>query len=134
MPRDEDKPLTDNDIVPVRAFMSFDDLVQLEPRLAELEARIKAHAKANHRKDRYCANAHWLHIPDFRRGRKRSIVEPSDSKLSVWENPDWGFKRQLSALVGFDAQKKALRSSEAYDIAYEHLYELLPSCRHCSCI
>jgi hypothetical protein len=32
--------------------------------------------------------------------------------------------------VGWGARKPILRSSEAYDVAYDAIYELLPDCRH----
>jgi hypothetical protein len=40
------------------------------------------------------------------------------------------FKPYLEQLVGWTARKPILRSSEAYDVAYDTVYELLPDCRH----
>lgn len=47
-----------------------------------------------------------------------------------------GFKRPLSALVGWFAQDTphiCLTTEEAYDTAYQTIYEALPDCRDCQC-
>lgn len=46
-----------------------------------------------------------------------------------------GFKRRLCALVGWDAENNhpGLVNSDAYDLAYETIYNALPDCRNCSC-
>lgn len=48
----------------------------------------------------------------------------------IWVEP------QLKELVGEHAQKQdsLLRSPEAYDLARETLYRLLPNCRNCVCV
>jgi hypothetical protein len=84
---------------------AFKKLVKLEPRLAQLEQDIIEHT-AQHRDTKcYCANQCWY-------------VEP-------------GFKERMSCLVGFSAPNSALRTMHAYDLAYDHLYNLLPDCRGC---
>jgi hypothetical protein len=40
------------------------------------------------------------------------------------------FKPRLLLLVGWEASNPALRTSEAYDLAYETIYDALPDCRH----
>jgi hypothetical protein len=56
-------------------------------------------------------------------------VEPSDTFCAnaVWYRQ---FKPRLLSLAGWEAENPILRSSEAYDVAYETIYEALPDCRH----
>jgi hypothetical protein len=85
---------------------TWKDLIVRDPRLEQLERDVRYHA-AQHRIGRYyCANLHWF-----------GYVGP-------------GFKDRLVRLVGWEANGWMLRSSEAYDVAYDHLYALLPDCRH----
>jgi hypothetical protein len=86
---------------------TFEELVQLEPRLGMLERDIRS-IKRPYR-GRFCANEIWYQ----------------------------GFKPKLVRMVGWLAPKDAppaLRTIEAYDVAYDHLYELLPNCRRCACL
>lgn len=84
--------------------VTWDELVKAEPRLSQLEASVKAVDDSG---PVFCAN--W-----------------------VWVNQ---FKPVLVNLVGWFARDKAaiLHTAEAYDIAYDHLYGLLPDCRNCKC-
>lgn len=84
-------------------------LIELEPRLIDLERRIKA-IKDNKKKPSFCANWFWYSSPNR-------------------------FRNHMSDLVGWDAEgdNPILKSSKAYDVAYEHLYSLLPNCRNCIC-
>lgn len=86
--------------------LTWTDLVDQEPRLGLLERDILYHAK-QHQSGRYCAHRHWF-----------GYAAPQ------------GFKDRLCQLVGWEANGSTLRSSEAYDVAYDHLYALLPNCRH----
>jgi hypothetical protein len=46
-----------------------------------------------------------------------------------------GFKHRICGLVGWDAESNhpGIVCSDAYDIAYETIYEALPDCRDCIC-
>ena len=79
-------------------------LVEIEPFLEGL--REQARAVADEGGDHFCAN-------------------------TVWYNE---LKPQLVDLVGFEASKKQLRSMGAYDLAYDVVYNELPSCRNCACM
>jgi len=51
----------------------------------------------------------------------------------VWygSGDDGGVRKRVSNLVGWDRKPDPiLGSDEAYDVAYESLYEELPDCRH----
>lgn len=89
--------------------MNFTDLATLEPRLLTLEADIRR-VRGDKRKRSFCAN-------------------------HVWYNSG-GFKARLLSLIGWNKSvtDERLRTSEAYDVAYEHLYNLLPDCRGCLCL
>lgn len=78
-------------------------LVEIEPRLAALEGEIRAIKPGRG----FCANAVW-----YGYARRPSL------------------KDRMSRLVGWDATNPALRDPKAYDVAYQHLYKLLPDCRH----
>jgi len=89
-------------------------LAQLEPRLADLEERILAHTSRNLTTPKYCANAWWYGYPHT--GQE-------------------GFKAQMMLLVGMLAHgSDYIRSSAAYEAAYDYLYNLLPDCKKgCAC-
>jgi hypothetical protein len=87
------------------ASIPFAELCQAEPRLAELERDIRSVKDTG---KEFCANEHWYVSP--------------------------GFRARLYHLAGWHAEKPELRTSQAYDIAYDHLYALLPNCRKCRCI
>lgn len=89
--------------------MKWGDLVRAEPELGNLELAIKS-VRPNDK--RFCANAVWY-------------------GYGPWAHR--GFKARMQRLAGWDARNPALRTQEAYDLAYDHLYSLLPDCRGCSC-
>ncbi|MDP9472214.1 MAG: hypothetical protein M3Q71_16370 [Chloroflexota bacterium] len=96
-------------IVIVTDLPTWDDLAAREPRLADL--RIAAE-RIRDVDARFCANAAWY-------GYAGQL----------------GLKPRLLRLVGWGAQNQdpVLRSSDAYDVAYQTLYALLPDCRGCGC-
>jgi hypothetical protein len=92
--------------------LTWRDLVRLEPRLGELEREARAVRRSPRARDpHFCANDSWY-------GRRGWI----------------GFKPRLLWLVGWEARNPALRTCQAYDIAYRYLYDLLPPCRECACL
>lgn len=42
--------------------------------------------------------------------------------------------RVLSIVDHWNAWETVMRSSAAYDLAYDYLYDLLPDCRDCTCV
>jgi hypothetical protein len=86
------------------------DLCRREPDLEQLESDVLRIA-AGPIPDGFCANRVWYGY---------------DARLN--DCP----KARLLCLVGWDASRDdpVLHSSRAYNVAYEHLYELLPDCRH----
>jgi hypothetical protein len=86
---------------------SFEELVSLEPRLADLLAEAQAyHTK---RPRGFCANAVFYGYPGHRPG----------------------LKKRLSELVGYTCgQEGVLGSWEAHDVAYRAIYQALPDCKH----
>lgn len=94
--------------------MTWDELVLQEPKLQILYDKLKLIKDTGEQKS-FCANSIWFGYP----------------------NSDYfrvGFKKRMSFLVGWGAPTKndLLKSSEAYDVAYETLYKLLPGCRNCA--
>ena len=86
---------------------SWTELTHLEPRLLDL-AREALEAQPS--KGKYCANAEWYGYRGYR-----------------------GIKPRLRLLVGHEAAAYApalLRTSVAYDVAYQTVYYALPDCDH----
>jgi hypothetical protein len=83
--------------------LPFRELCRREPRLATLERDVRS--VTDNGGAWFCANDWWY-------GR---------------------FKPRLVKLVGFGADEPELRTTEAYDVAYDALYEQLPDCRSCRC-
>lgn len=69
-----------------------------------------------------------------REAQKTSDADPHFCANYVWYRPG-GLKERLSQLVGWGVASPdpMVRSSEAYDLAYDILYNALPDCRDCGC-
>jgi hypothetical protein len=100
--------------------LTWEKLCELEPGLKSLERRVLALAKQGRRRN-FCANAAWFGYGNF----------------YCYDSP----RQRLPQLVGWfrpkntgDPDGTSIRSSEAYDVAYQHLYGLLPNCRRCGCL
>ena len=84
----------------------FARMAQVEPRLNELLAQAIALRAAARGRPNVCANRLWVdHI-----------------------------KPQMNRIVGWNARDKWLKTSEAWDCAFERIYAELPNCRNCPCI
>lgn len=84
--------------------LTFDEICRIEPGVLRLYNRLKA-IKDNKRQRSFCANAIWLDH----------------------------FYPLVLHLVGSNASKEELRTSQAYDLICEKLYKALPNCRNCFC-
>ena len=87
-------------------------LCDLEPRLIHLLAKVRE-IEDDKRKPSFCANSIWY-----------------------GEYGQEGIKPRLVQLVGWQAMGSdpRLKTTQAYDLAYEKLYNLLPPCRNCNCL
>ena len=87
---------------------TFDELCKLEPALEQLRLDALRERDLKPKRGYYCATDVWV----------RQL------------------KPRLSQLVGWYARHPGpiVRSSEAYDVAYDAVYALLPNCRGCGCI
>jgi hypothetical protein len=85
--------------------ITFKALVRLEPRLLALLRAVKAEKRRAKHDPGYCANRTWF-----------SRFEERLYRLIGWERRSGG--------------PPELRTSEAYNLAVEELYEGLPDCRH----
>jgi hypothetical protein len=95
----------------MRPEEAFAALCSIEPRLDELRADILA-LKPKRGKP-WCSNARWYGFHRF---------------------AATGYKARMMGLVGHFAENPELRTSAAYDVAYEVLFKLLPPCRGCACV
>lgn len=89
--------------------LSWKRIVEIEPRLRQAKMEISAIKRES--KKPFCANAIWYGYGD----------------------PRFSYKERVNRYTGWYAEKPELRSMEAYDLAYDHLYRLLPDCRDCLC-
>lgn len=89
--------------LPPGKSLTFAELCRREPRLDALRYEI---ARLPRRRNDFCANAAW-----FGRG---------------------GYKARMTGIIGMLAVQfdPDLRTAEAYDLAYNGLYSLLPACQH----
>jgi hypothetical protein len=87
--------------------VTFDELCEREPALRRLYDEARAERRQR-RSQHYCANRVWY-------GR----LKPQLLRLVGWERPD---------------RDPVLGSSDAYDIAYDEIYQALPDCQDCSCL
>jgi hypothetical protein len=88
----------------------FRALAELEPRLSELEARVRA-VVDDGRASFFCSNHVWLPI----QGDLKRLV---------------GVERRGAA---GEAKGGPLWDSRSFEVAYRHLSGLLPKCRACGC-
>jgi hypothetical protein len=106
--------------VAVATPLTFARLCEMEPRLLSLLADVRARCAGRSRKRNWCANSAWYGYGPFR--AERSLKEQL-TRLIGWHR-----------VAGDGPHEGALRSSEAYQIAYESLYNALPGCRACACL
>ena len=66
------------------------------------------------------------------RSIKDDKTDPSFCANRIWYG-FWGLKAQLCKLVGWEASNPELRTTDAYNVAYETVSDALPYCRNCSC-
>jgi hypothetical protein len=90
-------------------MITWKQIIEIEPRLAKLYT--EACAVKDRGGNSFCANNVWY-------GYGNNI----------------GFKGRVYHLVGFAAKDDRIKTMEAYDVAYEKIYEALPNCRNCSCV
>ncbi len=88
----------------------FEKLCGMEPRLQALYKKAKG-MRDDPSRPSFCANAVWF----------GALGEE-------------GLRGEMARLVGWFAENPELRTTEAYDIAYETLYQALPNCRACGCM
>ncbi len=86
--------------------LTWEELVRRQPLLGELEAMV-VEVRDDPAHPSFCAN-------------------------NVWTQH---FEDRMFRLVGLHAERHdpVLRTREAYDLAFQHLHELLPDCRNCLC-
>lgn len=85
--------------------MNWNELAKLEPKLQKLFDEAKAIDPGDN--EHFCAN-------------------------HIWYNE---FKPRVSSLVGWERATPPveLQTEDAYDIAYQTIYDQLPGCRDCGC-
>jgi len=97
--------------------MTFQTLCIVEPRLADLAKEVEK-IRDDGLEPSFCANDVWYGHSARDGGIKERLC------CLVGEE---------ASLVGEEARNPSLRTSRAYDVAYEKLYAMLPECRNCRC-
>jgi hypothetical protein len=99
------------DIEATAAKITWEELVQIEPRLQQLYQKVR---RIKDRGGRYfCANECWYGDDDHD-----------------------GLKEEMQYLVGYLTPASCdprIRTMKAYSLAYSKLYNALPDCRNCNC-
>jgi hypothetical protein len=109
--------------------MEWQHLTELEPRLIKLEEYVMQQKKVHD--PNYCSNWAWgLFKPRVMElvGHVREPVAAGAQFMTAADlmTLSAAEKRQQESNAGLDV----LYASEAYDCAVQHLYGLLPNCRH----
>lgn len=94
--------------------ITWEEIVRIEPRLEQLAEEARAYKQATrYKRKNVCANDRWYGYGPWR-GR--------------------GLRPMLVQLVGWCSPTPELQTREAYDVAYQYIYSLLPDCRNCRCL
>lgn len=107
---------------PPEPELTWERLKELEPRLAALERTLRERIRCGCRKKNWCANAAW-----YGYGQYREFIGPKEVlvRLVGWHR---------DRFVNPPPHDELLRTREAYDLAYDALYTLLPDCKRCGCM
>lgn len=105
--------------------VTFEQICEWEPRLRDVDQCMKA-IRDNMDHSFFCANLIWY-----------TLVKPQLVTLVGWKVPEkrggiWNLSD--NTVMGEEETPPGLRSSEAYCVAYDHLFEQLPACRNCVCM
>ncbi len=105
---------------------TWEKLVSEEPELLELEKRARARRRLDSLKRRILAIGEP--VPE-------AVLEWAEKTCTLNEwyaitSEGGDTEARVERLVGWFARNPKLRSSEAYDCALEHLWRILPKCRH----
>jgi hypothetical protein len=121
--------------------LTWNDLVQREPRLADLRRRVEQIIDDG-RDESFCASLYWYGAA-YREGFKGELIRLVGSCRGDDEEDDDPDADAVDGLTFINAatvrprglSDPVLGSSEAYDVAYHTLYDLLPDCRgRCRCV
>ena len=122
--------------------LTWEEISRWEPMLRELEvlARNAMKAVSESKAEKWCANRFFYgYVKPFicllvgsERGYPLAEASPDD-ELHFIRASEWPDDNHLRRPATND-RETFLRSSEAYDIVYGHLYELMPYCRDCMCM
>ena len=108
---------------------TWEELVEAEPMLAVLERATRDIARQSEDDDDWCASRAWYR--DLSPALSRVIgwgreLQPVRSPVST-DPPEVQTTDELLGTVEDDPR---LRTEEALNTAWDHLYGLLPACRH----
>jgi hypothetical protein len=129
--------------------ITFDELCELEPRLRMLYDEA-ASIRDDPTQESFCANNVWYGYFDqrgkgFKSRLKRLVGElagcaETPNTLGIPETGEPVTMSMKDLMAAFleevpadPATDPRLRTSEAYDVAYETIYNALPDCRNCGC-
>lgn len=96
--------------------LTFDQLSDLEPRIAVLHERVASIKDDKNNSLYFCANEHWYGY---------------NGRVSIREEV---YQLVGDDVVGDPSIDQRLATSDAYDTVYRTLYDALPDCRNCCCL
>jgi len=104
--------------------MTFEQVCEWEPRLEDVDYCMKA-IRDRASEPSFCANTVWY-----------TLVKPRVVALVGWKVAEkrggmWNLGD--GTVTGQEDTPPGLRTTNAYDVVYRHLYEQLPACRKCTC-
>lgn len=126
---------------------TWENIAACEPRIAALDHLVQRAIKSvTPDETGWCANAFFgtvvkpfiVHLVGWDRGYPPDeVTDPHEMPnvstgadfLSLLNNPDAGYKRPVTS-----PWEEMLRTSDAYDRVYDHMYANLPGCRNCTCL
>jgi hypothetical protein len=110
-------------------MITWEELVQLEPRLLELYRQIQA-VRNDKSARSFCANAHWYGALPGTYEDDETVRYHGTGSWFAPRRPPRSFKDHLVRLVGYYAERRGeprLRTSQAYHVAYRSFIGRCPT-------
>jgi hypothetical protein len=129
-----------------RAGITWEQLVELEPRLLELYKQAEQ-VIDDGSSPSFCANDIWYE--QFKPRLEELVGSEAGIPYALYEagpGPSDGEPHPIGEFVHWATERESgwqkiqrvvpedLKTGDAYDLAYHRIYDRLPDCRNCSCL
>lgn len=121
--------------------VSWEALSLAEPKLTSLETLLRA-VRDDGSGAAFCSAGVWyggakawlVSLVGWSRGELMAAVDPNDGGVRMLTADEFpGIEMSSKSQPTTSPWEGLLRSTQAYDVAYDHLISLLPPCRNCWC-